>query len=86
MVGALIFCLGGAIQTAARSIEYFYAGRSIAGLGVGFMVMIIPPYQAEISHSSIRGRVTGLQQFLLAIGAAVAGKSRASVSDTPRHH
>ena len=34
--------------------------------------MIIPPYQAEISHPSIRGRVTALQQFMLGIGALVA--------------
>ena len=34
--------------------------------------MIIPPYQAEISHPDIRGRVTALQQFMLGIGALVA--------------
>lgn len=74
LIGAVIFCVGGGIQTGAQAVSYFYAGRAVAGLGVGFMVMIIPPYQAEISHPSIRGRVTGLQQFLLAIGAAVAGE------------
>lgn len=30
-------------------------------------------YQSEISHPSIRGRVTGLQQFMLGIGALLAG-------------
>ncbi|KAK4909036.1 hypothetical protein LTR49_022135 [Elasticomyces elasticus] len=50
----------------------FYAGRVIAGLGVGFLVMIIPLYQAEIAHPSIRGSVTALQQFMLGIGALVA--------------
>jgi len=44
----------------------------IAGLGVGFLVMIIPPYQAELCHPDIRGRVTGLQQFMLGIGSLVA--------------
>jgi MFS family permease len=34
--------------------------------------MIIPLYQAEIAHPSIRGRVTALQQFMLGIGALVA--------------
>ncbi|KAF2151515.1 general substrate transporter [Myriangium duriaei CBS 260.36] len=72
LLGAVIFCLGGGLQTGAHNISYFYAGRALAGLGVGFMVMIIPPYQAEISQSSIRGRITGLQQFMLGIGAAVA--------------
>ncbi|GAM91526.1 hypothetical protein ANO11243_095780 [Dothideomycetidae sp. 11243] len=72
LIGAAIFCVGGGLQAGARNIAYFYSGRAIAGVGVGFMVMIIPPYQAEIAHSSIRGRITGLQQFMLGIGAAVA--------------
>ncbi|KAK8045121.1 hypothetical protein PG993_005145 [Apiospora rasikravindrae] len=55
-IGSIIFILGGAM----------------AGLGVGFLTMIIPVYQGEICHPSIRGRVTGLQQFMLGIGALVA--------------
>lgn len=73
LVGAVIFCLGGGLQAGARSLAFLYAGRSIAGLGVGFLVMIVPLYQAEIAHPSIRGRVTSLQQFMLGIGALVAG-------------
>lgn len=72
-VGALIFIVGAAFQTAAQTINWLYAGRAIAGLGVGFLVMIIPIYQGEIAHPSIRGRVTALQQFMLGIGAFIAG-------------
>ncbi|KAJ9650673.1 hypothetical protein H2201_009299, partial [Coniosporium apollinis] len=71
-LGGVIFCLGGALQTAARSLAYLYAGRAIAGLGVGFLTMIVPLYQAELAHPSIRGRVTSLQQFMLGIGALIA--------------
>lgn len=42
LIGAIIFCLGGALQTGAQSLAYLYAGRSIAGLGIGILVMIIP--------------------------------------------
>ncbi|KAI0535334.1 MFS sugar transporter-like protein [Xylaria digitata] len=73
MMGALIFILGGGLQTGAQTIDYLYAGRALAGVGVGFLTMIIPVYQSEISHPSIRGRVTSLQQFMLGIGALVAG-------------
>lgn len=72
MIGAIIFCVGGGLQAGGQNLGYFYSGRALAGLGVGFMTMIIPLYQAEISHPSIRGRVTSLQQFMLAIGSAVA--------------
>jgi len=34
--------------------------------------MIVPMYQAELCHPSIRGMVTTLQQFMLGIGALIA--------------
>lgn len=34
--------------------------------------MIVPIYQAELCHPSIRGRVTALQQFMLGVGALCA--------------
>lgn len=54
-IGSLIFIVGGSLQTAAPKISYLMAGRFLAGLGVGFLTMIIPLYQAEIAHPSIRG-------------------------------
>jgi MFS family permease len=78
ILGSLIFCLGGALQTSAQNIGYLYGGRSIAGLGVGVLVMIIPLYQAEIAHPAIRGRLTGLQQLFIGFGATTAGMSRPS--------
>ncbi|EPE30673.1 MFS general substrate transporter [Glarea lozoyensis ATCC 20868] len=73
VIGCIIYLIGGAFQTGAANISYLMAGRWLAGLGVGFLVMIIPLYQAEIAHPSIRGTITALQQFMLGIGAFVAG-------------
>ncbi|KAK4234950.1 quinate permease [Achaetomium macrosporum] len=72
LIGAAVFCLGGALQTGAQALSYLYSGRAIAGLGVGILCMIVPLYQAELAHPSIRGRVTALQQFMLGIGALAA--------------
>ena len=72
VVGALIFCLGGGLQTGAENVHFLWSGRFLAGLGVGFLVMIVPLYQAELAHPSIRGRITALQQFMLGVGALVA--------------
>lgn len=72
LIGALVFCLGGGLQTGAQTIDYLYAGRCLAGVGVGFLVMVVPLYQAELAHPSIRGAVTALQQFMLGIGALAA--------------
>lgn len=32
-LGCLIFTLGGCLQTAAKTLDYLYSGRLIAGLG-----------------------------------------------------
>lgn len=74
IIGALVFILGGVLQSAAQNLGYLYSGRAVAGFGVGYLVMIVPIYQAEISHPSIRGRVTALQQLMLGIGAVVASR------------
>ncbi|KAI9041563.1 sugar porter family MFS transporter [Aspergillus affinis] len=71
-IGCIIFCLGGGLQTGAQTVQYLYSGRFLAGLGVGFLTMIIPLYQAEICHPDIRGRVTALQQFMLGVGSLCA--------------
>ncbi|CAN9172455.1 unnamed protein product [Alternaria alternata] len=72
LIGACVFMLGGALQTAAVNLNYLYAGRVLAGVGVGQLVMIIPLYQSELAHPSIRGRIGGLVQFMLGIGALSA--------------
>ena len=71
-VGALVFLVGGSVQTAAQNLGFLWGGRLVAGLGIGFLVMIVPLYQAELAHPSIRGRVTGLQQFMLGAGSFIA--------------
>jgi MFS family permease len=73
VIGSIVYLLGGALQTGAANIHMLWAGRWLAGVGVGFLVMIIPMYQSEIAHPSIRGTITSLQQFMLGIGAFVAG-------------
>lgn len=76
ILGALVFCFGGALQTSAQNLGYLYGGRVVAGLGVGILVMVIPLYQAEIAHPAIRGRLTGLQQLFIGLGATTACMSQ----------
>jgi MFS family permease len=44
-----IFVVGGSIQTAGVNIGMLYAGRFIAGYGVGILVMTIPVFLSEIA-------------------------------------
>ncbi|KAI8303118.1 hypothetical protein K4K59_013325 [Colletotrichum sp. SAR11_240] len=72
VTGAVFFLLGGGLQTGARDIHMMWTGRFISGIGVGALCMIVPLYQAELAHPSIRGTVTALQQLMIGIGAFVA--------------
>jgi len=72
VLGSILFLVGGILQTAAEAIGMLYVGHLIAGFGIGILVEIVPQFQAEISHASIRGIVTSLQQAMLGIGALAA--------------
>ncbi|KAG0648207.1 High-affinity glucose transporter [Hyphodiscus hymeniophilus] len=71
-LGSGLFIIGGILQTAAEAIPMLYVGRLFAGFGIGILVEIVPQFQAEISHASIRGIVTSLQQTMLGIGSLAA--------------
>ena len=72
LMACCIFVVGGTIQTAGVVIAMLYVGRFIAGIGVGFLTMIIPIYQAELAHRKIRGKITSLQQLFNALGQIFA--------------
>lgn len=52
LMACCIFVAGGAIQTGGVAIAMLYVGRLIAGIGVGFLTMIIPIYQ--VTDASIQ--------------------------------
>ena len=64
-----IFLVGAAIQTAAHhTIGQIYAGRVIAGLGIGGMSAVVTVYVSENAPPDKRGRIAGLFQEFLVIG------------------
>jgi MFS family permease len=48
------------------------AGRTIAGLGVGALSMLIPMYNAELAPPGIRGSLVALQQLAITFGILIA--------------
>ncbi|RDW63630.1 hypothetical protein BP6252_11175 [Coleophoma cylindrospora] len=67
-LGSGMFIVGGILQTAAEAIAMLYIGRLLAGFGIGILVEIVPQFQAEISHASIRGIQHGLDMAASHIG------------------
>lgn len=73
MVFSIIFLIGAAIQTGAtHAIGQIYAGRVIAGLGIGGMSSVTPVYVSENAPANVRGRIAGLFQEMLVIGSTFA--------------
>jgi sugar porter (SP) family MFS transporter len=70
---AVIFLVGAAVQTGAQhDLGAIYAGRVIAGLGIGGMSSITPVFVAENCPPAVRGRITGLFQEFLVVGVTLA--------------
>ncbi|OCF45135.1 galactose transporter [Kwoniella heveanensis CBS 569] len=69
----IIFMIGTIVQCAANSsVACIYAGRFIAGLGVGALSMLVPMYNAELAPPGIRGSLVALQQLAITFGILVS--------------
>ncbi|KAF4605108.1 hypothetical protein EYR40_003891 [Pleurotus pulmonarius] len=60
-IGALVFTLGGAIQTFTLGFWTMIIGRVISGFGVGLLSTIVPIYQSEISPPNHRGALACME-------------------------
>ncbi|CZT08041.1 probable transporter (major facilitator superfamily) [Rhynchosporium agropyri] len=68
MLAVAIFTVGSAIQAGAINIPMLFIGRSVAGLSVGMLTMVIPLYISEVSLPDIRGGLVVLQQLAITVG------------------
>ncbi|KAL3424468.1 quinate permease [Phlyctema vagabunda] len=69
MFASFVFCIGGALMTAANGfIALLILGRAVAGLGIGSVSLLVPVYIAETSPPSIRGRLVGIFEVLSQAG------------------
>ena len=53
-------------------MNVMWAGRFIAGTGIGMHSMVVPVYIAECSPEHVRGRLDTLWVFAITIGILVA--------------
>jgi sugar porter (SP) family MFS transporter len=73
MLFSVIFLIGAAVQVGSHhQIGTIYAGRVIAGLGIGGMSSITPVFVSENCPPEQRGRIAGLFQEFLVIGSTFA--------------
>lgn len=68
VLSAITFLLGAILMGLAPSFPFLMAGRVIAGIGVGYSLMIAPVYTAEVSPAMTRGFLTSLPEVFINVG------------------
>ncbi|NP_001151390.1 carbohydrate transporter/ sugar porter [Zea mays] len=70
-LAACIFLAGSVLMGLSPNFGTLLAGRCVAGVGVGYALMIAPVYAAEISSAHIRGSVTSLPEICISFGILI---------------
>eukprot|EP00257_Ricinus_communis_P016413 XP_015574580.1 probable polyol transporter 4 isoform X2 [Ricinus communis] len=84
-LAAVVFQTGAAIMTLAPSFSILIIGRLLAGIGIGFGVMIAPVYIAEISPTAARGFLTSFPEIFINLGILLGYVSNYVFSGLPAH-
>ncbi|MCL7042853.1 hypothetical protein MKW94_006223 [Papaver nudicaule] len=67
-LAAVIFQTGALVMTFAPTFNVLMIGRLLAGVGIGFGVMVAPVYIAEISPTIARGSLTSFPEIFINLG------------------
>lgn len=68
VLAAATFFAGALLMGLAPSYPFLIAGRAVAGIGVGYSLMIAPLYTAEVSPAVTRGFLTSLPEVFINVG------------------
>ncbi|RDW64051.1 hypothetical protein BP5796_10553 [Coleophoma crateriformis] len=87
---SLVFLVGAALMLgtkASTGLGLMYAGRTLAGIGIGGASNLTPIYISELSPPAIRGRLVGLYELGWQLGGLVGFWINYGVSTTlPENH
>ncbi|VFQ61805.1 unnamed protein product [Cuscuta campestris] len=84
-LASIIFQAGAAIMAVAPSYKVLMIGRFLAGIGIGFGVMIAPVYIAEISPTVDRGSLTSFPEIFINFGILLGYVSNYAFSGLSPH-
>jgi sugar porter (SP) family MFS transporter len=72
LIAAILFIASSLITALAGNIQTFIAGRILAGVGVGFAILVAPVFIAEVSPPAKRGWLVSFNQLLIVVGLSSA--------------
>ncbi|KAJ6692661.1 SOLUTE CARRIER FAMILY 2 FACILITATED GLUCOSE TRANSPORTER [Salix purpurea] len=82
MAGAIFF-VGSILMGFATNYAFLMVGRFVAGVGVGYALMIAPVYTAEVSPASSRGFLTSFPEVFINAGILLGYVSNYAFSKLP---
>ncbi|KAL3651798.1 Polyol transporter 5 [Castilleja foliolosa] len=82
--GAIFFC-GAMLMGFATNYAFLMVGRFVAGIGVGYALMIAPVYTAEVAPASSRGFLTSFPEVFINFGVLLGYVSNFCFSKLPTH-
>ncbi|KAF7813676.1 polyol transporter 5-like [Senna tora] len=83
VLSAITFLLGALLMGLAPSFPVLLAGRVVAGIGVGYALMIAPLYTAELSPAMNRGLLTSLPEVFITLGILLGYITNYSLTGLP---
>uniref|UniRef100_A0A5B7BLI0 Putative polyol transporter 5-like n=2 Tax=Davidia involucrata TaxID=16924 RepID=A0A5B7BLI0_DAVIN len=78
-----IFFAGALLMGLATNYAFLMVGRFVAGVGVGYALMIAPVYTAELAPSASRGFLTSLPEVFINFGVLLGYVSNYAFSKLP---
>ncbi|KDP33673.1 hypothetical protein JCGZ_07244 [Jatropha curcas] len=85
VLAAATFLIGALLMGLAPSFTFLMAGRVVAGIGVGYSLMIAPVYAAELSPAMTRGFLSSLPEVFINIGILLGYVSNYALSSLPEN-
>ncbi|PUZ42378.1 hypothetical protein GQ55_9G577600 [Panicum hallii var. hallii] len=85
VLAAAIFFTGALLMGLAPDYALLMAGRFVAGIGVGFALMIAPVYTAEVAPTSARGFLTSFPEVFNNFGILLGYVSNFAFARLPVH-
>ncbi|KAI3456301.1 hypothetical protein Pfo_012964 [Paulownia fortunei] len=82
---AVVFQSGAGVMALATSFTVLMIGRLLAGIGIGFGIMIAPVYIAEIAPAVARGSLTSFPEIFVNLGILLGYISNYAFSGLPAH-
>ncbi|XP_074330652.1 putative polyol transporter 1 [Apium graveolens] len=83
VLAGAIFFVGAILMGFATNYSFLMFGRFVAGIGVGYALMIAPVYTAEVSPASSRGFLTSFPEVFINIGVLLGYVSNYAFSKLP---